>query len=116
MSEELRGKKVWARRPFGYAGRDLAEGEIFELGGHDVDALLVRFRYVDEVPRFKKHHEHGATGRKFIDGGYLDKFGRTLDRRHIDFTYVESGYGVIDTTGDAEQRRLDAEAPLDLSR
>lgn len=123
MSEELRGPaealkgtKVWARRPFGYAGRDIAEGEIFELGGYDNDALLVRFRLVEAVPKFKKHHEHGPTGRKFIEGGYVDKFGRALDRRQADLTYVEAGYGMIDTTGDAEQRRLDQEAPLDLSR
>jgi hypothetical protein len=113
VSEALRGKKVWARRPFGYAGRDIAEGEIFELGGYANDALLVRFRYVDEVPKSKKHHEHGVTGRKFIEGGYLDKFGQALQqRRQEGLTYVEAGYGMVDTTGDAEQRRLNAEAPL----
>jgi hypothetical protein len=119
VSDDLKGKKVWARRPFGYAGRDIAEGEIFELGGYANDALLVRFRYVDEVPKFKKHHEHGATGRKFIDGGYLEKFGRALTRREGELTYSEAGmglYGYVDTTGDAEQRRLEQEAPLDLSR
>jgi hypothetical protein len=119
VSDDLKGKKVWARRPFGYAGRDIAEGEIFELGGYANDALLVRFRYVDEVPKFKKHHEHGATGRKFIDGGYLEKFGRALTRREGELTYSEAGmglYGYVDTTGDAEQRRLEHEAPLDLSR
>lgn len=118
MSEESRGKKVWARRPFGYAGQEVAEGEIFELGGHANDALLLRFRYVDEVPKFKKHHEHGPTGRKFIEGGYLDKFGKAWLRRQEEGPEVSPGlYGsVVDTTGDAEQRRLDAEAPLDLSR
>jgi len=116
MAEDLTGTKVWARRPFGYAGREIAQGEIFELGGYANDALLVRFRYVEEVPKFKKHHEHGATGRKFIEGGYLDAFGRTWKREKEDLTMVESGYGMIDTTGDAEERRLNAEAPLDLSR
>lgn len=114
-SAALKGKKVWARRPFGYAGRAIAEGEIFELGGYANDALLLRFRLVDEVPKFKKYHEHGATGRKFIEGGYLEKFGRTWERQPEDLTMVEVGYGMIDTTGDAEQRRLDAEAPLDLT-
>ena len=117
MSEELRGKKVWARRPFGYAGQDIAEGEIFELGGYANDALLVRFRYVEEIPKFKKHHEHGATGRKFIEGGYLARFGSRWDREQDGLTYAEGGYGsAVDTTGDAEQRRLDQEAPLDVSR
>lgn len=63
MADDLQGKKVWARRPFGYAGRDIAEGEIFELGGYANDALLVRFRYVEEIPKFKKYHEQGGGGR-----------------------------------------------------
>ena len=119
MAEDTRGKKVWARRPLEYGGLRVAEGEIFALTGHTVDELLLRYRYVVEVERFKKHYEHGATGRKFIEAGYLDKFGRSLTRRASpDVPDVAPGpYGsVMDTTGDAEQRRLDQEAPLDLSR
>lgn len=119
MSDALTGKKVWARRPFGYAGRDIAEGEIFELGGHANDALLLRFRLVDEVPKFTKHHEHGQTGRKFIAGGYLAKFGAQWLRQPGDLTTVSAGpwsEALLDTTGDAEQRRLDQDAPLDLEQ
>lgn len=113
----LRGKKVYARRPFGYAGQELAQGEIFELGGHLNDHLLLRFRYCDEVPKFTKFHEHGATGRKFIQGGYLEAFGRAYARQQDDLTIESAGeglYGMVDTTGDAELRRLNQEAPLDL--
>lgn len=117
MGEETRGKKVWARRPFGYAGQELVQGEIFELGGHANDELLLRFRYVEEVPKFKKFHEHGATGRRFIEAGWLAQFGRAHERASREAVlYVQDGYGLVDTTGDAEQRRLDATMPLDLSK
>jgi hypothetical protein len=117
MADETRGKKVWARRPLEYGGLQVAEGEIFTLSGHEVDAILLRFLYVEEVKKFKKFHDHGPTGRQFIEGGYLEKFGRALARRQDGLTYVEAGYGsYVDTTGDAEARRLASEAPYDLSR
>lgn len=117
-NRHLKGKKVYARRPFGYAGLALYQGEIFELGGHANDELLLRFRYCDEVPKFTKHHEHGATGRKFIEAGYLEAFGRAeATKRHDQVTVASAGdglYGMVDTTGDAELRRLNQDAPLDV--
>jgi hypothetical protein len=117
--DSLRGKKVWARRPFLYAGQELAQGEIFTLGGHLNDEILVRLRFVEEVPKFKKFHEHGATGRQFIEGGYLEAFGRAERKRQEELHIVSAGeglYGLVDSTGDAEARRLAEEAPLDLSK
>jgi hypothetical protein len=117
--EAFRGRRVYARRPFTYAGQELAQGEVFSLGGFLNDEILVRLRYVEEVQKFKKFYEHGATGRKFIEAGYLEAFGRLYARQQTDLTIVEAGsglYGFIDTTGDAEQRRLDQEAPLALDQ
>lgn len=70
--------EVWARRPFGYGGRTVAEGEIFELGGHANDDALVRFDYCRHLSANDTPVCHPETGRRFIAAGWLEKFARRL--------------------------------------
>ena len=115
----MAGLKVWARRPFQYGPLALAQGEVFELMGAPNDEVLLRLRFVQEVVKSNRLHEHGTTGRKFIEAGYLDAFGRAHDRAQEDLSIAEAGmglHGFVDTTGEAELRRLNQEAPLDLEK
>lgn len=113
------GERVYARRPFDYGTKSLARGEVFELQGARNDEVLLRLRYVERVEKGARLHQHGASGRKFIEAGFLEAFGREeahKERLRVEESFSPDGqpYGVVDTTGDAEEARLEREAPLAL--
>jgi hypothetical protein len=67
---------VWALRPFGYAGRDMAEGEVFALRGTANDDVLLKLEYCREVRPDETPVCHEETRRRFIDESWLAKFAR----------------------------------------
>src|SRR5580765_1375181 len=109
---------------FTYFGVDYDRGELVPLGGGARDSRLLDMAYV--VPLDKSEHhliaKCGECGKEFMSEYFRDQHGR---RRHKDRfasdLEVEEGMlshagtaSIRDTTGDAEERRLLAEAPLHL--
>lgn len=112
-------EKVYARRPFSYGTHHLARGEVFALQGARNDEVLLRLRYVDRVEKGARLYEHGPTGRTFIEAGFRDGFGRAYQRQQESLQVAGAGaglHGFVDVTGDAEERRLQQEAPLALEQ
>lgn len=115
-------EKVWARRQFTYARVARALGEVFELTGAVNDEILLRLRYVDPVKKGLKLYEHGETGRKFLEAGFLEAFGRQYAKAQEQIRVAQLGslpgegtWG-LDVTGDAEESRLNRAFPLALDK
>jgi hypothetical protein len=117
------------RRAFpSYAGLPADTGAVFPLGGHPGDEKLLRLGFVEPVQGSPKLATCGVCGTKFLSGKYREAHG---DRRHApapeppvvgELGHALEGLGysptgiagaiVPDLTGDAEERRLNQDAPI----
>lgn len=112
-----RAKLYWCRRPFDYAGLPRFRGQVIKLAGLRNDEKLVRLGYVQACPVGNDTWECGQCGARFIDMGSRD--GHVKDqhlRTRPALSVGMSGPAAIDTEGEAEERRLEATAPLYLER
>jgi len=116
-----RGKLYWCRRPFDYGlpSRPYDRGELLKMIGLRNDEKLVRLGYLQECPPGRDTWECGHCGGRFIDMGSRDG--------HVKMRHLRAGQPLsvgmagatgtpIDTEGEAEERRLEAVAPLYLER
>jgi hypothetical protein len=109
-----------------YAGIPADTGAVFPLGGFVNDEKLLRLGFLEKVDGTPKLAQCGACGTKFLSGRYRTAHG---DRRHAPEPLVAGDLGsaleglgysptgiegaiVPDLTGDAEERRLNHEAPI----
>ena len=105
------GKTVFARRPFGYAGRELDRGQVFHLVGARNDDKLVHLQYVEEWKGRKSElHECAACGAQFVGGN--ERQGH-YEKRHL---RVELSPEQEDARADREERMLAEIAPLALDK
>lgn len=112
--------RVWARRPLTYCGKMLDRGQVLDLTGAVNDERLTRLGYLEVIKsRTAKTFECGVCGAQFVDEGMRTGHG---EKRHrgkdegITAVAMPVGVGMIDTTGDAEERRLEQVAPLHLDK
>lgn len=121
-------EKYWARRPIPhYAGKPIDRGQVMTLGGYRNDERLIRLGYLQLIeeknPRLP---ECGECGEKFVESRFLTAHGRARHRnREPNLDMVAAGAydpttgeptAFVDTTGDAEEARLEREAPLYLDK
>lgn len=105
------GQQVYARRPFGYAGKELDRGQVFELAGARNDERLLRLAYVEAWKGKKADlHECAACGALFVGGN--ERQGH-YEKRHlrVDLTPAEE-----DARAEREERFLAEVAPLALDK
>ena len=112
----------YARRPFGYTeGLTVDQGQVVELRGVINDEVLVRLGYFAQVkePERPGLVQCGVCGQTFLTAHFRERHG---DRRHrprpegMDASPAGAGLAYADDSGDAEERRLDQEAPLYLDK
>ena len=60
-----------ARRPFGYGGQDLEEGQLFDLAGLRNDEKLIRLRFCEKVGRKDETFPCSGCGKFFAEEGSL---------------------------------------------
>ena len=108
-----------------YAGNDLDRGQLMDLKGMPLDEKLERLGYVAKVDEHARPAQCGVCGAWFLSERFRDLHG---NRRHKNrFEGEENEYaatlqspmgvaGVIDLTGDREEKQLMAEAPLYLDK
>ncbi|MDD5034124.1 MAG: hypothetical protein PHE55_05145 [Methylococcaceae bacterium] len=112
-----RAKLYWCRRPFDYDGRPRYRGQIIKLVGLRNDEKLVRLGYAAPHPVGTDVWECGQCGEKFIDKGSRDGHVKAQHLRANEPLRVGmSGPAPIDVEGEAEERHLEAIAPLHLDR
>lgn len=112
----------YARRPFGYTD-DLwvDEGQVVELRGVLNDEKLTRLGYFGEVPDAERGGvvRCGVCEAEFLTLRHRERHG---DRRHrrpgsgLDASPMGAGGAYADDDGDADERRLEREAPLYLDK
>ncbi len=96
----------WAARPFGYAGKQLDRGMVFELVGSRNDEKLIGMAYIQPVAAKAQLVECPGCGAQFV--GHDTKAGH-YEKRHIEHNAREE-----DSMADREERMLDQIAPLNL--
>jgi hypothetical protein len=107
-------------------GKDYDRGELVQLSGGTHDEPLIRMEYVLPV-RKEEMHRHAQCGvceKWFVDERFRDQHGRLRHQnRFADDLDVAMGMNgpaggaaLRDTTGDAEERRMQQEYPLRLDR
>src|ERR1051325_4287518 len=94
-------KKMWAKRPIGYNGKELDRGQVFELEGAANDEKLVRLGYVAELPRDVRPVECGVCGGKFYDESMRAGHGSL---RHPQ-RFIKKSEAELEADADAEERR-----------
>jgi hypothetical protein len=112
----------YARRPFGYTD-DLYvdQGQVVELAGAINDEKLTRLGYFEKLPEEQRDVlvTCGECGQRFLSPHFRDRHG---DRQHRNrgrgFEASPSGAGgyYADDEGEAEERRLEQEAPLYIEK
>ncbi|MGA9772355.1 MAG: hypothetical protein WBV94_25200 [Blastocatellia bacterium] len=108
----MANRKMWARRPIGYNGRQLDRGQVFELENAPNDEKLVRLGYVAELPRDTKPVECGVCGGKFYDENMRAAHGK---ERHPD-RFRELSDEELEQEEDRRERLLEKVAPLNLEK
>lgn len=104
-------KTVFARRPFGYAGKELDRGQVFDLVSARNDEKLLRLQYVEEWKGKKSDlHECAACGAQFVGGN--ERQGH-YERRHL---RVVLSPEQEDARLEREERMLNEVAPLALDK
>jgi hypothetical protein len=107
-----------------YFGTDYDRGELLTLRGGTRDSRLLDMAYIVPVEKAEQHlvTQCGVCGKEFLNDYFRDEHGKRRHRnRFADDLEVSEGVvthmgpaSVRDTTGDAEEKRLMAEAPLHL--
>lgn len=132
QDDELKGTRkddagrllFWARRPFGYGGKDLDRGQKIALTGLVNDQKLNRLGYIVPLLPTDKLFPCRYCDAEFVDLNTLNAHG---DKRHANkdqrpnVPLTERGATVDETAGEAEalereQGRLEREAPLNLDK
>lgn len=112
----------YARRPFQY-DNDLYvdQGQVVELRGLLNDEKLARLGYFELLTPAQRSHltQCGECGAKFLTALFRDRHG---DRQHrnrgssLEASPAGAGGYFADSEGDAEERRLEQEAPLYIEK
>jgi hypothetical protein len=111
----------YARRPFQYLD-DLFvdQGQVVELAGVVNDEVLTRLGYFDRVQvHLRALTQCGECGASFISDQMRDRHGRLRHgtrERSLEMRAAGAGGMYADTAGEAEERRLEQEAPLYLDK
>lgn len=105
---ESRAAQVVARRPMGYAGREIDRGQVFELAGAPNDEKLTRLGYVAPLERGAETVTCAVCGATFTSGQLRTAHGDTRHRTRA-LTPQEE-----DAQAEREERLLDTVAPLYL--
>ncbi len=74
----LKGKKVVAQRAFVYNKKQVMIGQIFELGGFENDALLLRLKYVIPFKKTMSIFKCDRCGAEFVSQAYRDIHTKTM--------------------------------------
>jgi hypothetical protein len=113
-------ERYYARRPFRYTAEiTLDQGQVALLVGVRGDEPLVRLGYFGKLTDedAKGLVQCGVCGAEFVQARFRELHG---DRRHRprpdEQALHGAGYGFADASGDAEERRLEREAPLYLDQ
>lgn len=115
-------KLYYARRPFQYLDDVFVDqGQLVELAGVINDEKLTRLGYFEEASEGHTRHATpcGECGASFINDQLRDRHGTLRHRtRESELGLAAMGAGGMyaDSTGDAEERRLEQEAPLYLDK
>lgn len=115
-------KQYYARRPFQYLDDVFVDqGQLVELAGVINDEKLTRLGYFEEAGELHTRHATacGECGARFITDALRDRHGTLRHRTRepaLDMASSGAGDAFADTSGDAEERRLEQEAPLYLDR
>ena len=132
MAAQTESPQVWVRFTvpgvgfFTYRGQNYDRGELMALTGGPRDEQLERLGYVQPAPKEEAHlrAECGVCQRWFLTEQFRDAHGRLRhsDRFRDDLDIAmgmdgpAGGAALRDTTGDAEERRMQQEYPLYLDR
>lgn len=113
----------YARRPFQYLDTLFVDqGQVVELAGVLNDEKLVRLGYFEKATAVQTRHltPCGECGAAFLSDALRDRHGslrhRTRESRGLDMAAAGAGGMYADTYGEAEERRLEQEAPLYLDK
>jgi len=112
---------------FTYMGQVYDRGELIQLTGSPHDEQLTRMEFVMPAPKADQHRhaECGVCNRWFVNEMFRDAHGRRWHRERFQPDALEvaagmhgpdGGAALRDITGDAEERRMQAEFPLRLDR
>jgi len=105
-------KRVWARRHFDYAGRELDRGQVYELVGARNDEKLVRLGFVAEVERKAETWQCSECGAEFVGEAERQGHGQKRHRARV-FTPDPDQE---DQRAEREERLLDEVAPFYLDK
>ena len=121
-SREIAPVLYYARRPFSYT-EDLYvdQGQVVELRGVINDEKLTRLGYFELCTGPQRSHlvQCGECGAKFITPQLRDRHGARQHRTRgesLEMSPAGAGGAYADDFGDAEERRLNQEAPLYLEK
>lgn len=132
QDDQLRGSRrddagrllFWARRPFGYDGKDLDRGQVIALAGQVNDQKLNRLGYIVPLVPTDKLFPCRYCPAKFVDLNTLNAHGA---KRHADkevrpsLPSSDRGLTVDETAAETqrverEHEHLDRVAPLNLDK
>jgi hypothetical protein len=103
-------QRYWARRPFGYSGRQLDRGQVLTLTGAVNDEKLVRLGYVARVERNDTTYQCAECGAEFIGISERSSHGNTRHRERELDPHEE------DALVERQERMLEQVAPLYLDK
>lgn len=105
-------KRVYARRPHQYGGKELDRGQVIELSDLRNDEKLIRLGYLAEVPKNTTLKECGECGEKFVDEDCRN--GHCKDRH--DERFQDLSPEEEDEREIAREKKIEAVAPLFLDK
>jgi hypothetical protein len=112
----------YARRPFGYTDAlYVDQGQVVELADAINDEKLTRLGYFELLTPDQRSHlmQCGECGARFLNAHFRDRHG---DRQHrnrgrgLEVSPAGAGGYYADDAGEAEERRLEQEAPLYIEK
>lgn len=103
-------QKYFARRPFGYAGRDLDRGQVVPLAGAQNDEKLVRLGYFQALEEGQGVVQCGHCHAQFIDHRTLQAHGNDRHRARVLTPHEE------DAKDEQREQMLEEIAPLYLDQ
>jgi hypothetical protein len=111
---------------FTYRGQNYDRGQLLDLAGGPRDEQLERLGFVQRAPEGETYlqAECGACQTWFLNESFRDQHGRLRHRERFrddleiapGMVGPEGGAALRDTTGDADERRMQQEYPLYLER
>lgn len=102
----VEGRKVYARRPYGYNGQELDRGQVFTLVGAKNDGRLEVLGLLAEVPANADLYVCSECGGEFVTEAWRRTHG---DKRHPGRVLTDRD---MDRLLDREAEILDREEPL----